>query len=183
MLLQVGCFLAGIAALKLLYPLQLPATGLKELATMDTLKIDTVAIKGNEQSAEEIFENRKVDYKLIYLWGDTKNMITVNPLGGIAINLNKLYNKFSKLGKDSRRLQRSFESEFEANRVNELWLPLTRNKVKLNGDSLFVFETYFRPTYVWLSTATEYEKLLYLKKCMQTYVDSTAVIHERIMIP
>ncbi|NGM74714.1 hypothetical protein [Sphingobacterium sp. SGL-16] len=112
------------------------------------------------------------------MWGDNKKPVQINPLGGIAININKIYSHFSKIGKNSRRLQRVFENEYNIERTKALWKPLTLDLTNLKGDSLFYFQMYFLPQPGFLENASYYEKVEYVVKSMRIYRDSAAIIHE-----
>ena len=148
----------------------------------DTLNIDTVGIS-KALSAEQRYEARKKQYRTIYMWGDNKKPVQINPLGGIAINMNKIYSHFSKIGKNSRRLQRVFENEYNIERTEVLWKPLTVDLTNLKGDSLFYFQMYFLPEPGFLENASYYEKVEYVVKSMRIYRDSAAIIHKRMKLP
>lgn len=146
----------------------------------DTLNIDTVSIGITIAQKQEA---RKRQYRTAYMWGDNKKPFTINPFGGIAININKVYSHFSKKGKNSRRLMNLFKNEFDMDSVNVLWKPLTVKLTDLRGDSLFYFQMYFLPEPGFLENATYYEKVEYVIKSMRVYRDSTDVIHERMRLP
>lgn len=148
----------------------------------DTLDIDTVSIT-KKFGPDEKYELRKKAYREIYMWGDNKKPISINPFGGIAVSINKLYSHFSKIGKNSRRLQRVFKNEYDIDRVEVLWKPLTVKLTGLKGDSLFYFQMYFLPAPGFLEKATYYEKVEYVVKSMRIYRDSSTVIHQRMKLP
>ncbi|KKX47378.1 hypothetical protein [Sphingobacterium sp. IITKGP-BTPF85] len=84
-------------------------------------------------------------------------MVTLPHQGGLAVNLNKLYNLLSKKGRASRRLQRLFEREFEQDKVLAQWTALTEAYTPLTGDSLVKFRAYYEPTSKWLRKADHYD--------------------------
>lgn len=149
----------------------------------DTLEMDTISIIRELLSPDSIFEQRKKEYRTIYLWGDNKKPVQINPMGGILISINKIYSHFSKGGKQARRLQKVFEREHNDDLVNAIWKPYTVKFTPLKGDSLFVFQNYFQPNYKWFSEATHYEKLEYIVISMRVYRDSTAMIHDALRLP
>lgn len=59
---------------------------IKDSIDRDTLQVDTVTILRGVLSADSMFRLKKNDHRSIYLWGDNKKAIGVNPLGGILIN-------------------------------------------------------------------------------------------------
>ena len=157
-------------------------TALLDTTKRDTLKIDTVSIS-RILTAEDKLDKKKREHREIYMWGDNKKPISINPLGGILININKIYSHFSRIGKQSRRLQKVFEQEYEQDKVEKLWMPLTVKLTDLKGDSLFYFQMYFLPTSSFLENASYYEKVEYVTKSMRIYRDSTEVIHQRMRLP
>lgn len=148
----------------------------------DTLEIDTVGINKG-LTADQKYKARKNHYRTAYMWGDNKKPFIINPLGGIALNINKLYSHFSKKGKNSRRLMKLFKNEYDIDRTEILWKPLTVKLTDLKGDSLFYFQMYFLPEPDFLENATYYEKVEYVVKSMRMYCDSTDVVHQRMKLP
>jgi len=149
----------------------------------DTLQLDTAQIIRKNLSAKEKLDQKKSEYKSIYFWGDTKDMVTLPHQGGIAVNLNKLYNKFSRKGRNSRKLQKEFEEEYELDLVKEEWFPLTGEYTRLSGDSLDKFRIYFQPSLKWLHENGRYEKVAYIQECLKHYQDSVHIIHQMLSLP
>lgn len=148
----------------------------------DTLDIDTVSIS-KILSPEEKFNQKKKQNRTIYMWGDNKKPFAKNPYGGILININKVFSHFTRLGKQSRRLQNVFNKELEQDKVEALWMPLTVKLTPLKGDSLFYFQMYFLPKSDFLENATYYEKVEYIVQSLRVYRDSTEVILQRMKLP
>lgn len=149
----------------------------------DTLQIDTVSVSRELLTADSMFRLKQKEHRQIYLWGDDKKPFQINPFGGILININKVYSHFSKKGKQSRRLQSVFKRELNEDLVNGIWKPYTIKYTNLRGDSLFVFQTYFRPDYKSFSEASHYEKLYFINQSMRLYRDSTSMIHDTLKLP
>jgi hypothetical protein len=153
---------------------------MQDTVDKDTLNIDTVGIS---ITIAQKYEARKRQYRTAYMWGDNKKPFLINPLGGIALNINKVYSHFSKIGKNSRRLEKLFQREFEIDSIEVLWKPLTVKLTDLKGDSLFYFQMYFLPEPGFLENATYYEKVEYVVKSMRIYRDSASLIHQRMKLP
>lgn len=66
-----------------------------------------------------------------------------------------------------------FKNEYDIDRTEVLWKPLTVKLTDLRGDSLFYFQMYFLPEPDFLENASYYEKVEYVVKCMRIYRDST----------
>lgn len=149
----------------------------------DTLELDTIQVDRRTISAKDKFAHRKEEFKLIYFWGDTKDMVTLPHQGGIAVNLNKLYNKLSRKGKNARKLQRELECAYEADLILEEWVPLTQEYTSLTGDSLIKFRHYYQPSLYWLRDNGTYEKVTYIQQCLKNYLDSVDIIHKQLLLP
>lgn len=149
----------------------------------DTLSIDTVFVTRKTLSSLDKYEIKKLAHKEIYFLGDNKNMVTLPTSGGLAVNLNKLYNHLSNRGKGSRRLQRLFDREYEEDLVNEIWDPLLKEHAQLQGDTLKYFAIHARPSYAWIVSATHYEQVAYLLERQRTYQDSVNLLMEEYSFP
>lgn len=155
----------------------------KKVMNRDTIEMDTVLVLGGEMTAEQKMLEKQAIYKSIYFWGDTKNMVTLPHQGGIAVNLNKLYNLLSKQGRASRRLQKVFEQEFEQDKVQKQWAALTEAYTSLTGDSLIKFRVYYEPSSKWLRKADQYDQIAYVQHSLKNYLDSVEIIHQRLSLP
>jgi len=144
--------------------------------TRDTLAIEEVVVNKRSDALTN-FEAKKAYHKEIYSLGDDNNMIIFGL--GIGVNIQKVYNHFSRRGKGSRRLQRQFEREYEEDLVNEIWDPLIAEYTTLQGDSLAKFNLYSKPTLDFLTQCSYYERVAYVLEQLKNYRDSAAIIHER----
>jgi hypothetical protein len=149
--------------------------------TKDTIQIETVTVNRQVVTPEQKFNQKKEEYRLIYFWGDTKDMLSIS--NGLALNVNKLYNKFSKQGRNARRLQRVFEREYLQDIVLEKWLPLTEEYTDLQHDSLTIFRVYYQPNINWIRDFDEYERIAYIVTSLKNYRDSADYIHQMMLIP
>ncbi|KGE15254.1 hypothetical protein [Sphingobacterium deserti] len=154
--------------------------------TQDTLKTDTIAIEeiliSRKMDPRSIFEAKKAYHKEIYLLGDNKDMFTFSPFGGIAVNIQKLYNHFSHRGRAARKLQRRFELEYEQDLATEIWEPLLLEYTTLRGDSLTKFKLYCNPSLDFLHEASHYDHIAYLLQNVKNYKDSADIIHNRLRL-
>lgn len=149
--------------------------------TKDTLSIDEILVERKLKSSLEKFEQKKEDHRKIYLLGDNKKPFIITPIG-IGANLNRIYNHFSKSGKQSRKLQRLFEKEYEDDLINDIWKPYTEEFSGLSGDSLSDFRVYYKPKLAWLSDASHYDKIYYIKSNLKNYLDSVELIKNKLKL-
>ena len=114
------------------------------------------------------FEQNKADYKQIYRIGDDKNAFGFG--GGIegillTINIDKLYSKFSKEGKDARKLQKTLVNDYHADIVNSRFTDSLVTRITgLKGEKLDDFMINNRPSYEFITQASEYDLISYIRR-------------------
>ncbi|WP_268228571.1 hypothetical protein [Sphingobacterium sp. UT-1RO-CII-1] len=163
-------------------PSNLMQKGDQDTLKQDTLVIDTVVVTRGKLSPLEEYELKKENHKEIYFLGDNKNMVTLPTSGGLAVNIQKLYNHLSRRGKGSRHLQKLFDKEYEQDLVNEMWEPLIKEYSHLSGDTLRLFVIHAKPSYAWISKATHYEQVAYVLKREKSFLDSISVLMDKIRL-
>ena len=157
----------------------------------DTSKIDTannirkwgiplpeVIIRDTRKSPKEKLEETKSDYNDPYLYGDHKIKPKIGQKSMISFSLiSSLYNKFSKRAKNAHKLDRIIESDYQQAEVDYRYTPhLVTNLTALTGTALLDFMTQYRPTYEFVSKATDYDMLIFVKKSYQQYRESHSTI-------
>lgn len=155
----------------------------KIVAKRDSGVMDTALVVRRKLSAVDKMAEKQAAYKSIYFWGEIKNMVTLPHQGGLAVNLNKLYNLFSRQGRASRRLQKQFEQEFEQDQILAYWNTLSESYTPLTGDSLAKFRIYYQPTLKWLKKSDHYDRIAYVQYSLKNYLDSVTIIHQRLSLP
>lgn len=155
----------------------------KIVAKRDSGVMDTALVVRRKLSAADKMAEKQAAYKSIYFWGEIKNMVTLPHQGGLAVNLNKLYNLFSRQGRASRRLQKQFEQEFEQDQILAYWNTLSESYTPLTGDSLAKFRIYYQPTLKWLKKSDHYDRIAYVQYSLKNYLDSVTIIHQRLSLP
>lgn len=127
-----------------------------------TIMIDPVTIIGRK-SPEEILAKRREDYNKAYRLADPGDYVSVGQ-NGAGLSIGAVYNYFSKEGRNARRLTKYFQSEYEDNVVDVTFnRELVRGVVALEGEALENFMIRYRPTYAFVSRATRYELISYIK--------------------
>ena len=159
----------------------------------DTLGIKEVIVQGQVQTPEERLAERQQEYRAIYLHGDNSNIATLGavrlsenfslPLPVLLVNMNHLYNHLSTSGKQARRSQQILIDDYEKDKIEQVWLPLTAEYTKLEGQELEDFRRYYEPDYPWIVEAEEWEKLDYVFKKLKNYQDSAVYIREALRLP
>lgn len=128
-----------------------------------------VIIKDTALSPLEKYNQNKKEYKDIYWKGDESKMISIPLIIGQGIGLNlsidKLYNALSKQGKDARRLQRTLTKDYKNSVVDQHFNRRLVGRITgYQGKKLDDFIVKYRPSYGFVSKASQYDIILYIKK-------------------
>lgn len=161
------------------------ATDTTKVNLRDTLKIDEVSVTASPLTAEEKFRQKQEEYRIIYLHGNNSGIVEgiliFPPM--LVLNINKIYNHFSASGKRARRFQRVIEDEFEEDKINEVWIPMTAQYAGLHGQHLDDFRRYYRPNYVDFMSMQQEDRLDYLIRSVKNFKDSAEYIRTYLELP
>ncbi|HLQ99164.1 MAG TPA: hypothetical protein VK102_02220 [Sphingobacterium sp.] len=116
-----------------------------------------------KQSPETILEQAKKDYKKAYDLAEPGSAFSVGPTGA-GLNLNTIYNLFSKEGKNAKRLTKTIEKEYQENVIDSKFTAsLVRNTTGLRDSVLHRFMQRYRPSYYFIISTNEYQLVEYIK--------------------
>lgn len=153
----------------------------------DTLQIEEVSVTASPLTPEEKLLQRQDDYRIIYLNGDYSNIfeqMTISQIGiTVFLNGNKVYNRFSASGKEARLLQEMIQDEFEEDKINEVWIPMTAQYTGLRGQDLADFRRYYRPYYADFANMQQEDRLDYLIRSVKNFKDSAEYIRAYLELP
>jgi hypothetical protein len=127
-----------------------------------------VVIGGSRVSPLLQFQKNKEDYKQIYRIGDDHHLLSAKGgygLVGIGLSIDGLYSLFSKEGKDARRLQRTFVTDYHNSVVDSRFTEAFVAQVTGYKDQqLNDFIMNNRPSYEFVQQASDYEIITYIKR-------------------
>lgn len=124
--------------------------------------IDPVTVVARK-TPEQILAERRRDYDKAYKLADPGSYLSVGPTGA-GLSINAIYSLFSKEAKNARRLTKYFQREYEENIVDiRFTKELVRNVTGLEGDPLDNFMIRYRPSYDFVSLASHYQMVNYIK--------------------
>lgn len=136
-----------------------------------------VVIRDYRDSPQKKFERNKSDYKQIYRIGDDKDWLMIGL--GFAINIQKLYNHFSRDGKNARKLQKTLVRDYYDDVVDSRYTKsLVTKYTGYEGKQLDDFMIDNRPTYDFVKHASSYDLIEYILKAKKNAppADSVAVV-------
>lgn len=127
-----------------------------------SIYIDPVTVVARK-TPEQILAERRRDYDKAYKLADPGSYLSVGPTGA-GLSINAIYSLFSKEAKNARRLTNYFQREYEENIVDiRFSKELVKGVTGLEGEPLDNFMVRYRPSYDFVSLATHYQMVSYIK--------------------
>jgi hypothetical protein len=131
--------------------------------------LQEVVVKDTMSDPLKVYNQNKKDYKDIFWKGDDKHIFSVplvlGPELGVNLNIDKLYSALSKQGKDARRLQRTLTGDYRNRMVDQRFnKTLVARITGYKGEKLDDFIAKYRPTYAFISKASTYDIIQYIKQ-------------------
>jgi hypothetical protein len=126
-----------------------------------------VTIRSTTLSPKDVYEQNKKEYKDIYWKGDYSQMfgVSVGMMPGVALNIDKLYSLLSKQGKDARKMQHTLTRDYHDDLVDRHFTKtLVSNITGYDGPRLDTFMMKYRPTYEFITKATDFDVINYVKE-------------------
>ncbi|WP_230548086.1 hypothetical protein [Mucilaginibacter sp. UR6-11] len=127
-----------------------------------------ITIRDHQVSALDKFRKNRQDYKQIYRIGDDSHIISALggfAFAGIAINIDALYSHFSREGKNARRLQKTLVRDYHDDIIDTRFTrSLVTKYTGYEGQQLDNFMIDNRPTYEFITHASEYDIIKYIQQ-------------------
>jgi len=135
--------------------------------------LGVVVIRDSRNNPEKKLKKAQSDYKQIYRIGDDKDWLEIG--FGFAINIQKLYNHFSREGKNARRLQRTIIRDYYDDVVDSRFTKsLVTKYTGYEGKQLDEFMIANRPTYDFIKHASTYDVIEYILKAKKASPPASA---------
>lgn len=116
-----------------------------------------------KQSPEVLLDQAKKDYKKAFDLAAPGDLLSVGATGA-GLNINTIYNLFSKEGKNAKRLTKTIEREYQENVIDSKFTPsLVQSVTGLKDKELSRFMQRYRPSYLFIVSANEYQLIEYVK--------------------
>ncbi|RVU01313.1 hypothetical protein EOD41_04935 [Mucilaginibacter limnophilus] len=122
------------------------------------IQLKQVDITAKAFTPESKLEATKRDYTKIYGPAANPDFLTTSPYGGAGIGIDALYNAFSRSGRNAERLKEIIERDYEQDVIDYRYnRTIVGSITGLTGDKLTDFMQKFRPSYYFVTTASDYE--------------------------
>ena len=115
------------------------------------------------KSAEEILKQQREAFNKAYNLAEPGSAFSVGPTGA-GLNINTIYNLFSREAKNARKLTQVIQREYENNVIDSKFTrDLVHQTTGLKGDHLDNFMSNYRPSYYFVIAASPYQITEYIK--------------------
>jgi|GEM_PF-838142 len=139
--------------------------------------LSEVLIRSNKLSPLLQLRKNQEDYKQIYRIGNNRNIFSASGDYrhiGVGLSIDALYSNFSKEGKDARKLQRVFLSNYQDELVDNRFTKSLVSKITgYQGKQLEDFMVNNRPNYDFIESASDYDLIQYIQRRIQGVVLQT----------
>lgn len=122
------------------------------------IQLKQVDVTAKAFTPEKKLEATKRDYTRLYGSAANPDALAISPYGGVGIGIDALYNAFSRSGRNAERLKEIIERDYREDVIDYRYnRTLVGSITGLSGDKLTDFMQKFRPSYYFVTTASEYE--------------------------
>jgi hypothetical protein len=135
------------------------------------IKLKEVNIKDKALTPEKQLEAIKRDYSKIYGSSANPDFLTTSPGSGAGIGIDALYSALSRSGRNADRLRDFINEDYKQNvisyRFNKTFVS---NITGLKDQQLIDFMFRYRPSYYLVTTASDYEFIVYVRNNYKRYL-------------
>lgn len=132
------------------------------------IQLNQVDINAQKLTPEKQLEAVKRDFTKIY--GYDNGFLSTSPYGGAGISIDALFNAFSKSAKNAEKLKDIIERDYHENVIDYRFnRTLVGNITGLKDEQLTDFMYKYRPGYYYVTTATDYDFVRYIRNNFKRY--------------
>jgi hypothetical protein len=133
------------------------------------INLQEVSITGKKLSPQEQYQQRLKDYKYKLDRGSSKDILSVGPTGA-GLGIDAIYNLLSREGKNARHLQKILERDYHESIIDYRFRPdYVKSVLQLTDTETIDFMEQYRPTYLFVLAASDYEFVAYLRNSYASY--------------
>lgn len=132
------------------------------------IQLSQVDINAKKLTPEKQLEATKRDYTKIY--GYDNDFLSMSPGGGVGVSIDAIFNAFSKSAKNAEKLKGIIERDYHENVIDYRFnRTLVGNITGLKDEQLTDFMYKYRPGYYYVTTATDYDFVRYIRNNYRRY--------------
>ncbi len=138
--------------------------------------LQEVIIRDRKKLPKEKLAEARSDYSDPNLYGNTRKTTVMRTIiNRIRSPVTILYSLFSKRAKNMYKLQGTIEADYREAEIDYRYTAHVVTKLTgLTGKTLLDFMAHYRPSYEFISKASDYDLILFIKKSYQQYHQNTS---------
>ena len=137
------------------------------------IPLHEVTIRDSLYNPQKRLAATKREYSKAYGPSAYNDLLSTSPGSGAGISIDAIYNSFSRSGRNARHLQQEIQGDYRQNvidyRFNKTFVG---NVTGLKDRDLINFMFRYRPGYYMVTTASEYEFIVYIRNNLKRYLRS-----------
>jgi len=135
-----------------------------------SIQLREVSIHDSVLTPDEQLEATKNDYTKIYGSLAQRGLLSTSS-DGVGISIDALYNIFSRSGRNAAHLRETIQQDYYQNVIDYRFnRALVTRVTGLKDAQLIDFMQKYRPGYFFVTTATDYEFITYIKSNYKRYL-------------
>ena len=133
------------------------------------VRLKDVQIQKKRMTPQEKYEETLQDNRYAILRGSTDDMLSIGSRGA-GLNIDAIYNLFSKQGKNARYLQKILERDYHQQVIDDRFTPtLITQVLGITGAERDDFMLQYQPTYQFVLDASDYAFNNFIKNAYRSY--------------
>lgn len=134
-----------------------------------SIQLKEVAIRGKKLTPKEEYEKKLKEYKYTLDKGSSKDLLNLGP-GGVGLGIDAVYNLLSREGKNARHLQKILERDYRESIIDYRFnADFVKMALQTDDNETEDFMQQYRPTYLFVLSASDYEFIVFLRNSYATY--------------
>ncbi|MBK0379980.1 hypothetical protein [Mucilaginibacter segetis] len=148
------------------------------------IQLKQVDIFDTKISPQKKLEATKKAYNKIYGSLGDRDLLSVSPGAGVGINIDALYNIFSKSGRNARHLQEVIEADYKQSIIDFRFNKSFVGRVTgLHDPDLSDFMAKYRPGYYFVIAAKDYEFIASIQNNLKRYLRNPDAYNLPVIVP
>jgi hypothetical protein len=135
------------------------------------IQLSEVTIRDTVLNPQARLAATKRDYNKVYGSLADKDLLSLSPGAGVGLSIDALYNSISRSGRNAERLRNEIQSDYYQNVIDYRYNRTFVGKITgLKDEQLTEFMRRYRPGYWFVTNASEYDFITYIKANYKRYL-------------
>jgi len=135
------------------------------------IQLDEVTIRDTVLNPQNRLAATKREYNKAYGSLSNKDLLSLSPGAGVGLSIDALWNSFSRSGRNAERLRNEIQGDYYQNVIDYRYNRTYVSKITgLKDEQLTEFMRRYRPGYWFVTNASEYDFITYIKANYKRYL-------------